>query len=178
LDHSPTEGEILYDDIPIHAMDLQSLRSRWGTVLQDAFLFRSSLRNHLAFQDGALPVSDLVRAAQIAEIHSEILQMPMQYETRIDEGGGSLSGGQRQRLAIARAVASYPRFLLLDEATRQLDVITEGMVDRNLDALTCTRVVIAHRLSTIQNADCIFVLDEGRIVETGTHGQLLARGGA
>jgi HlyB family type I secretion system ABC transporter len=175
--YTPTAGEILYDGIPIHAMDLQSLRSRWGTVLQDPFLFSSSLRDNLAFHDPALPVSDLVRAARIAEIHSEILQMPMQYETRIDEGGVSLSGGQRQRLAIARAVASYPRLLLLDEATSHLDVITEAMVDRNLDALTCTRIVIAHRLSTIQNADRIVVLDEGRIVETGTHRQLLARGG-
>jgi ABC-type bacteriocin/lantibiotic exporter with double-glycine peptidase domain len=175
--YTPTEGEILYDGIPIHAVDLQSLRRYWGTVLQDVFLFSASLRDNLAFHDPALPVSDLVRAARIAEIHTEILRMPMQYETRIDEGGASLSGGQRQRLAIARAVAGYPRLLLLDEATSHLDVLTEAMVDSNLDALTCTRIVIAHRLSTIQNADHIVVLDEGRIVETGTHHQLLARGG-
>jgi ABC-type bacteriocin/lantibiotic exporter with double-glycine peptidase domain len=103
--------------------------------------------------------------------------MPMQYETRIDEGGGSLSGGQRQRLAIARAVVNHPRFLLLDEATSHLDVITEARVDRNLDKLACTRLVIAHRLSTIENSDLIVVLDQGRVAEMGSHRQLLARGG-
>jgi ATP-binding cassette subfamily B protein len=175
--YTPTAGEILYDGVPLPTLDLQSLRSRWGTVLQDALVFSSSLRDNIAFHDPELPLEDLVRAARIAEIHSEILDMPMQYETRIDEGGGSLSGGQRQRLAIARAVATYPRLLLLDEATSHLDVCTEARVDRNLDALTCTRIVIAHRLSTIQNADLIVVLDEGRIVETGTHRQLLARHG-
>jgi ABC-type bacteriocin/lantibiotic exporter with double-glycine peptidase domain len=101
----------------------------------------------------------------------------MRYETRIDEGGGSLSGGQRQRLAIARAVANRPHLLLLDEATSHLDVVTEAAVDRNLDSLTCTRVVIAHRLSTIQNADLILVLAEGRLVEQGRHDELLALGG-
>jgi ABC-type bacteriocin/lantibiotic exporter with double-glycine peptidase domain len=101
----------------------------------------------------------------------------MKYETRIDEGGGSLSGGQRQRLAIARAVASHPPLLLLDEATSHLDVVTEAAVDRNLDGLTCTRVVIAHRLSTIRNADLILVLAEGRLVEQGKHDQLLELGG-
>jgi ATP-binding cassette subfamily B protein len=120
---------------------------------------------------------DVATAAQIAEIDSEILCMPMRYDTRIDEGGGSLSGGQRQRLAIARAVAHRPPLLLLDEATSHLDVITESLVDRNLDVLSCTRVVVAHRLSTIQNAHCIVVMEAGRIVETGTHDDLLARGG-
>jgi ABC-type multidrug transport system fused ATPase/permease subunit len=101
----------------------------------------------------------------------------MGYETRIDEGGGSLSGGQRQRLAIARAIARRPRLLLLDEATSHLDVITERLVDRNLDTLSCTRVVIAHRLSTIQDADLIVVLENGSIVEQGSHRELLAVGG-
>jgi ATP-binding cassette, subfamily B, bacterial len=101
----------------------------------------------------------------------------MGYETRIDEGGGSLSGGQRQRLTIARAVAKKARLLLLDEATSHLDVITESLVDRNLDTLSCTRVVIAHRLSTIENADVIVVLENGSIVEQGSHQELLALGG-
>ena len=175
--YMPSEGEVFYDGVPTHKMNLQSLRSRWGTVLQDAVLFSSSVRENISFHDPALSQPDLVRAAKIAEIHSEIAQMPMQYETRIDEGGGSLSGGQRQRLAIARAVATRSRLLLLDEATSHLDAQTEAAVDCNLDALSCTRVVVAHRLSTVQNADLIVVLEDGHIVETGTHDQLLARGG-
>ncbi len=173
----PTQGEIRYDGIPMRSMNLQSLRSRWGTVLQDPLLFSSSVRDNIAFHDASLPIDDVIRAAQIAEIDADILDMPMGFETRIDEGGSSLSGGQRQRLAIARAVANRPRLLLLDEATSDLDVVTESMVDRNLDELTCTRIVIAHRLSTVRNADVIVVLNEGRVVETGTHDQLMARRG-
>jgi ATP-binding cassette subfamily B protein len=158
-------------------MNPQALRNCWGTVLQDAALFSASVRDNIAFHDTSLPPAEVERAAQIAEIHSEISQMPMKYETRIDEGGGSLSGGQRQRLAIARAVANHPPLLLLDEATSHLDVVTEAAVDHNLDSVTCTRVVIAHRLSTIQNADLILVLAGGRLVEQGKHDELLALGG-
>jgi ATP-binding cassette, subfamily B, bacterial len=120
---------------------------------------------------------DLVAAAKIAEIHSDILEMPMSYETRVDEGRRSLSGGQRQRLAIARAVAHKPKLLLLDEATSHLDVVTEARVDRNLDALSCTRVVIAHRVSTIMNADLVVLLDGGAAVEQGSHPDLVALDG-
>jgi ATP-binding cassette, subfamily B, bacterial len=175
--YSPTEGEILYDDVPLQAMDLRQLRAQWGTVFQDSFLFSSSLRENISFHNPEIAASDLVRAAKIAAIHSDILQMPMEYETRINESGASLSGGQRQRVAIARAAAHRPRLLLLDEATSHLDITTESQVDRNLDALSCTRVVIAHRLSTIQNADLIVVLENGSIVEQGSHEELLARGG-
>jgi ATP-binding cassette subfamily B protein len=122
-------------------------------------------------------VRDLVAASKIAEIDSDIIQMPMGYETRVDEGGRGLSGGQRQRLAIARAVAHKPPLLLLDEATSHLDVVTEARVDRNLDALCCTRVVISHRLSAIRNADLILVLDKGAVAEQGSHHQLLALDG-
>jgi ATP-binding cassette subfamily B protein len=175
--YQPTEGEILYDDVPLEAMDLQSLRRQWGTVLQDSFLFSSSVRENISFGHPGMAAGDLVSAAKIAGIHADILEMPMGYETRIDEGGGSVSGGQRQRLAIARAVAQRPRLLLLDEATSHLDVMTEARVDRNLDQLSATRVVIAHRLSTIRNADLILMLDEGRVVEQGSHQELLARDG-
>ncbi len=175
--YSPTEGEILYDGVPLHAMNLQTLRSQWGTVLQDSFLFNSSLRDNISFHNPEMSLQDLLTATQTAAIHSDIMQMPMGYETRVDEGGRGLSGGQRQRLAIARAVAHKPPLLLLDEATSHLDVVTEALVDRNLDALSCTRVVIAHRVSTIQNASLILVLDEGAIAEQGSHHELLARDG-
>jgi ABC-type bacteriocin/lantibiotic exporter with double-glycine peptidase domain len=175
--YRPTCGEILYDGLPLDAMHLHTLRSQWGTVLQDPFLFSSSFRDNISFHDAQMPAEDVVAAARIAEIHSEIARMPMAYETRVDEGGAGLSGGQRQRLAIARAVGVRRPLLLLDEATSHLDAITESRVEGNLDALACTRLVIAHRLSTIRNADLILVLDGGAIVERGSHDELMAAGG-
>jgi ABC-type bacteriocin/lantibiotic exporter with double-glycine peptidase domain len=105
------------------------------------------------------------------------MKMPMEYETIVSEGGNALSGGQRQRLALARAVAHSPAILLLDEATSSLDVMTERMVEENMRRLSCTQIIIAHRLSTIRNADVILVVDQGKIVERGTHRQLLMCGG-
>ncbi len=175
--YTPSEGQILYDGLSLDGLNLQHVRTQWGTALQEPFLFSSSLRDNISFHDRQMTMDEVTSAATLADIHSDIMQMPMGYETRIDEGGGSLSGGQRQRVAIARAVAKRPRLLLLDEATSHLDVITERLVDRNLDTLSCTRVVIAHRLSTIENADLIVVLENGSIVEQGTHDELLALGG-
>jgi len=173
----PTEGEVLYDDVPLQSLNLQAVRRQWGAVLQESFVFSSSIRDNISSHDPGVSFDDVVRAGRIAAIHDEIRQMPLDYETRIDEGGSSLSGGQRQRLAIARAVVRRPAMLLLDEATSHLDTLTERLVDQNLDDLSCSRVVVAHRLSTIQNADLIVVLDEGAIVEQGSHDELLARGG-
>jgi ABC-type bacteriocin/lantibiotic exporter with double-glycine peptidase domain len=174
----PTEGEILYDGIPLQTLDLQSLRSQWGVVLQDSFVFASSIRENISFHNPAISSSDVILAARIAEIHSDIMQMPMGYATRVEEGAGALSGGQRQRIAIARAVANRPPLLLLDEATSHLDVTTESLVDHNLDGLSCTRLVVAHRLSSVRNADLIVVLNDGSIAEQGPHRELLGRDGA
>ena len=119
----------------------------------------------------------MTRAASIAGIHDEIAAMPMGYETVLADGGSSLSGGQRQRIALARALLSEPRILLLDEATSALDSVTEQHVQSALGRLRCTRISIAHRLSTIMGADSILVIDQGSLVESGTHERLLHQGG-
>jgi ABC-type bacteriocin/lantibiotic exporter with double-glycine peptidase domain len=175
--YTPTEGEIYYDGIPSSRLNHRTLRRQFGVVLQDPFLFSGSMRENIAFNDPSLSLEQVMAAARLAGIHDEIMQMPMGYETRVAEGGSGLSGGQRQRLAIARALANQPAILLLDEATSHLDTVTERRVDQNLRELACTRVVIAHRLSTIRTADLILVLDQGAIVERGSHEQLLAQGG-
>jgi ABC-type bacteriocin/lantibiotic exporter with double-glycine peptidase domain len=182
--YPPTEGEILYDGIPLQHLNYRTLRSQFGVVLQESFLFSGSIRQNIAFNDPSLSLEQVIEAARLAVIHDEIVRMPMGYETLLAEGGAGLSGGQRQRLALARALAHRPALLLLDEATSHLDVVTERVVDQNLSGwahrrhpYTCTRIVIAHRLSTIRNADQILVLEEGMMVERGTHEELLARGG-
>jgi ABC-type bacteriocin/lantibiotic exporter with double-glycine peptidase domain len=169
----PTRGEIRYDDHPLSGLDFRTVRSQWGVVLQETFLFSGSIRENIAFNHPDMTFEQVTEAARLAAIHDEILQMPMGYETRLDEGGTGLSGGQRQRLCLARALAHRPPILLLDEATSHLDVVTEQRVDESVNQLDCTRVVVAHRLSTVQNADVIFVLDGGSIVEQGTHEELL-----
>ncbi len=175
--YTPTEGDIRYDGQSLLGLNRRTLRSQIGVVLQEPFLFSGSIRQNIAFNDPGLSLEQVMAAARLAAIDDEILQLPMGYETLIAEGGSGLSGGQRQRLALARAVAQKPAILVLDEATSHLDVVTESLVDRNLSHLACTRIVIAHRLSTIRNADVILVLDEGTIVERGSHEELLARSG-
>jgi ABC-type multidrug transport system fused ATPase/permease subunit len=122
-------------------------------------------------------MSAIVRAAELAELHDDIAAMPMGYETLVAEGGSALSGGQRQRLAIARALARTPVLLVLDEATSDLDTVTERKVADHLRDQGSTALVIAHRLSTVQDADLIVVLDSGRIVQRGTHDELLMEDG-
>jgi len=175
--YPPTEGEILYDDMPLSCLDYRTLRSQFGVVMQEAFLFSGSIRQNIVFNDPAMSMEKVIEAARLAGILEEIAQMPMAFETHIGEGGMGLSGGQRQRISIARAVAHHPSILILDEATSHLDVVTEEAVDQNLSQLRCTRLVIAHRLSTVRNADRILVLDGGELVESGTHEALLALNG-
>ncbi|HEY5176348.1 MAG TPA: peptidase domain-containing ABC transporter [Terriglobales bacterium] len=143
--HISTEGEILYAGIPLQRLNYRGLRSQFGVVLQEPFLFSGSIRQNIAFGNPDLGLAQVVEAARMAAIHEDIAAMPMGYETKIAEGGSGLSGGQRQRLSLARALAHDPAILLLDEATSHLDVMTESVVEQNLGRLACTRIVIAHR---------------------------------
>jgi len=169
----PSQGEILYDGIPLRFLDYQAVRVQFGVVMQDATVFSGSIRQNIAFSDPNMSLERVTRAAQAAALHDEIMRMPMGYETFVSERGSALSGGQRQRKALARALAHAPSILLLDEATSALDVITENVIEQNLRKFACTQIIIAHRLSTIRNADLILVLDEGKIVEQGTHQELV-----
>ncbi|WP_245994437.1 peptidase domain-containing ABC transporter [Tengunoibacter tsumagoiensis] len=173
----PTTGSILYDGIPLESLQYQEVRSQFGIVLQEACIFSGSIRENIALNNPALTIEQVSEASHLAAIADDIEKMPMAYETYVAEGGSVFSGGQRQRLAIARALAHKPAVLLLDEATSALDATTERHVAQNLTALHCTQIIIAHRLSTIRHADCIFVLDQGRIVEQGTHQQLMQHSG-
>jgi ABC-type bacteriocin/lantibiotic exporter with double-glycine peptidase domain len=175
--HEPTEGTIRFDGVAAGELEPRALRRRFGVVLQDPSLFSGSIRDNIALHDPDMALDDVVHAARLAAIHDDIVGLPMGYATVLSDGGGGLSGGQRQRLALARALAARPAVLVLDEATSQLDVLTESAVDRALRTVGCTRVIIAHRLSTVRCADEIVVLDHGRIVERGSHDDLLHRGG-
>jgi ABC-type multidrug transport system fused ATPase/permease subunit len=173
-------GAVLIDGIDVRDVTQQSLRSQIGIVLQDPFLFTGTIRENIRY--GRLDASDadVERAARVVGAHDLITRMPQGYETPIRERGNNLSIGQRQLISFARALLADPRILILDEATANIDTVTESIVQEGLRQLLHgrTAVVIAHRLSTIKNADRIVVLQAGRIIEQGTHLELLRRGGA
>ncbi|MBV9616472.1 MAG: ATP-binding cassette domain-containing protein, partial [Ktedonobacteraceae bacterium] len=175
--YTPTTGNIFYDGIPLRKLYYQAVRTQFGVVIQEANVFSGSIRENITLNDPGMNMEQVIKAAQLAAIHDDIMNMPMEYETMVSEGGNALSGGQRQRLAIARAIAKSPAILLFDEATSSLDVMTENIVEQNIRRLACTQIIIAHRLSTIRNADMILVLSEGQIVERGCHEELLKRTG-
>jgi ATP-binding cassette, subfamily B, bacterial len=170
-------GQIFYDGVELERLNYRSLRNLCGVVLQDSFLFGESIKTNIAYNDPTVPFEKVTKAGRMASIHEDIMRMPMGYETPAIESGAALSGGQRQRVVIARAIVREPAILFMDEATSQLDMFTEQEIDDNLRTLSCTRVVISHRLATIRNADLILVLDEGRIIERGTHDELIALNG-
>jgi ATP-binding cassette subfamily B protein len=169
-------GNIFLDRIDIRDLELRSLRSCMGWVSQDVFLFHGSVLENIAYGSFDATVDQIVEAAKIAEAHDFIQDLPKGYDTIVGERGQKLSGGQRQRIAIARAVLRNPPILILDEATSAVDNETESAIQKSLDRITKNRttIAIAHRLSTIRNADRIYVMDQGKVVETGTHDQLVA----
>ena len=177
--HRPTGGRITIDDVDIATLDLRSYRAQIGLVLQDTFLFDGTILENIRFSRPDSSLDDVMRVAHVAHCDEFIERMPDGYDTIVGERGVKLSGGQRQRVAIARALLADPSILLLDEATSSLDSESEAFIQEGLDALRRGRTtfVIAHRLSTILSADQIIVLDDGRVVERGTHRDLLAAEG-
>lgn len=174
--YPPNEGTIRFDGIGLDQLDLRSVRRQLGVVVQRPHIFGTTIRANIALGDSELPLTRVISAAKRACIAEDIEQMPMQYDTPVVAGGSSLSGGQRQRIALARALVGDPVVVLLDEATSALDAITESAVQEQLERLECTRISIAHRLSTVVNADRILVMDNGSLVEQGTHDELIALG--
>ena len=175
--YSPTNGQVFIDGRPLEELNLHALRSQMGAVLQEARLNHGSVIENIQILDNKVSLEKVVNAAQLADIHEEILKQPMGYYTMISEGGSNFSGGQKQRLLLARALANEPKILILDEATSALDNLSESRVQQNLKTLDCTQIIIAHRLSTVRDADRIIVLKDGKIQEIGNHQELLKREG-
>lgn len=177
--YDPTSGRVLIDGIDIRTVQVASLRKQIGIVPQETLLFGGTIRDNIAYADPDATDEQVVEAAKAAHAHEFIERLEKGYETPVGERGVRLSGGERQRIAIARAILRNPRILILDEATSSLDTASEALVQQALEELMRgrTTLVIAHRLSTVVNADQILVLEHGRIVEQGTHQELLAKGG-
>ncbi|MEM7330623.1 MAG: ABC transporter ATP-binding protein [Chloroflexota bacterium] len=173
------EGAVLIDGVDVRTVTQASLRAQFGLVPQDPFLFAGTIADNIRFGHPEAPMSAVVEAAKLANAHDFISRLPDGYDTQILEGAVNVSVGQRQLLCIARATLMNPRILILDEATASIDTVTELYIQEALDKLMAgrTAVIIAHRLSTIRNADMICVVDNGRIVQRGTHTELLAEGG-
>lgn len=183
--YDPTQGTVTFDGVDIRTVSFKSLRDQIGLVTQDTFLFNDTVANNIAYGRPGATRDEVVEAAKRAHAHEFISKMPQQYDTPTGDLGVKLSGGQRQRLAIARAILKNPAILLLDEATSALDTESERAVQAALDDLMwgenarqrqMTMLVIAHRLSTVQHADRIIVLEKGRVVEQGTHDEMMVNG--
>ncbi len=177
--YEPDAGTLKIDGIDYRAMSLQDMRRQIGIVLQEPFLFNGTIAENIAYGKPGAGMDEIIEAARAANAHSFILGKPDGYDTMVGERGAKLSGGERQRVSIARAILHNPRILILDEATSSVDVETEKQIQEAIGRLTAGRTTfaIAHRLSTLRNADRLIVLDGGKIVEMGTHNELMDRKG-
>jgi ATP-binding cassette subfamily B protein len=177
--YDPTAGRILVDRVDLREFELASLRARIGVVSQEPFIFSGTVRENIALGRPGATLDEVIRAARAAGLDEFIAGLPQRYETVIGERGANLSGGQRQRLAIARALLKEPEILIFDEATSHLDTATERAIQRNLRTAFAgkTVILVAHRLSTIKDAEYIYVLHQGQVVEEGTHRRLMLREG-
>ena len=177
--YTPEGGRVFIDGIDLAMVDTTWLRRQIGVVLQQNVLFNCSARENIALADPGMPLERVSAAAALAGAHEFILELPHGYDTIIGERGASLSGGQCQRIAIARALLANPRILIFDEATSALDYESERIIQENMRRIAAGRtvIVIAHRLSAVRGADRIVTLDRGRLVEDGTHEDLVRRGG-
>lgn len=175
----PENGRVSVDGIDLNVIDPAWLRRQVGVVLQENVLFNRSVRENIALADPALAIERVIAASQLAGAHEFILELPNGYDTILGERGSSLSGGQRQRIAIARALVTNPRILILDEATSALDYESERIIQQNMAAMAQGRtvIIIAHRLSTVRRADRIMTIENGRLVEDGSHDDLVKTGG-